>query len=87
MNKFDKLRAKLNQTWQSCDLLEHAMECAGILGEIVGNQYSNGYLVGLSLFLYWQDLYEFDDENLSKYIVDIISLSNNQCYKQIWARS
>ena len=87
MDKLDKLRAKLNQTWSSCDLLEHATECAGVLSEIIGHGYSNGYLVGLSLFLYWQDLYEFNDADLTKYLVDIANLSNNQNHKQIWARS
>lgn len=87
MNKLNKLKAKLNQCWQSCDLLQHAMECADILKEIIGHRYSNGYLVGLSLFLYWQDLYLFDDDKLTQYLIDIVALSNTQNHKQIWVRS
>jgi hypothetical protein len=45
------------------------------LSEIYGREFNLGYLTGLALFLYWQDIQSMSDEELDKYIKDIMDLS------------
>ena len=83
----DELRKQLAKTWESNLLMCYSMTCAGILSNIYGHEYNQGYLVGLSFFLYWQDVISLTDEELDGYIKSIMSLSKNNKFKQIYARS
>lgn len=86
MSAITKLKHELNKVWESNNLLAYSIPCTEPLMEILGCQFNQGYLVGLALFLYWQNLYDYDDVRLEKYIKEIASLSKNNSFKQIYAR-
>lgn len=81
-----KLKRELNKVWESNNLLAHTIPCIQPLIDILGGEFNQGYLVGLALFLYWQNLYDYNDMRLEKYIKEIASLSKNNSFKQIYAR-
>ena len=87
MNNAKKLKEILNQTWERNNLVSYAQKCVPFLVEIIGFEFNQGYLIGLSIFLYWQNLYEFTDEELTSYIKEIAGNSKRQAWKQIHARS
>jgi len=81
-----KLKCELNKVWESNNLLAYAIPCTQPLIEILGCEFNQGYLVGLALFLYWQNLHDYDDVELEKYIKEIASFSKHNSFKQIHAR-
>jgi len=81
-----KLKRELNKVWESNNLLAYSIPCTQPLIEILGREFNQGYLVGLALFLYWQNLNDYDDAELERYIKEIASLSKNNSFKQIYAR-
>ena len=83
-----KLKSELNKVWESNNLLAHSIPCAELLMEILGCEFNQGYLIGLALFLYWQNLYDYDydDVKFERYIKEIASLSKHNSFKQIYAR-
>jgi len=86
MTAIAKLKRELDKVWESNNLLAYSIPCTQPLMEILGCEFNQGYLVGLALFLYWQNLYDYDDVRLEKYIKEIANLSKNNSFKQIYAR-
>ncbi len=86
MTAIAKLKRELDKVWESNNLLAYAIPCTQPLMEILGCEFNQGYLVGLALFLYWQNLCDYSDEQLEKYIHDVARLSKNNKFKQIYAR-
>ncbi|MDY0387934.1 MAG: hypothetical protein RBT65_12580 [Methanolobus sp.] len=86
MTAIAKLKRELNKVWESNNLLAYSIPCTQPLMDILGGEFNQGYLVGLALFLYWQNLHDYDDVELEKYIKEIASLSKHNSFKQIYAR-
>ena len=86
MTAIAKLKRELDKVWESNNLLACAIPCTEPLMDILGCEFNQGYLVGLALFLYWQNLHDYDDVRLEIYIKEIASLSKNNSFKQIYAR-
>jgi hypothetical protein len=86
MSAIAKLKHELNNVWESNNLLAYSIQCTQSLMDILGCEFNQGYLVGLALFLYWQNLHDYDDVELERYIKEIASLSKSNSFKQIYAR-
>lgn len=86
MSAITKLKRELDKVWESNNLLAYSIPCTEPLMEILGCEFNQGYLVGLALFLYWQNLHDYDDVELERYIKEIANLSKSNSFKQIYAR-
>lgn len=77
MNNIERLKVALSQTWRAELLQEiHSLKIVSILEEIVGHEYSSGYLTGLALYLYFSGAELLSDDELMRFIYETVYLTN-----------
>jgi hypothetical protein len=82
-----ELRKYLNDVWAGSELIHHASWCAELLFKVYGREYNVAYMLGLALFLYFNNTESLSDEEFDSYVKAIMSTSKDNKCKQIYARS
>jgi hypothetical protein len=83
----DELRKYINDVWTGDELIHHASWCAELLLNVYGREYNVAYMLGLALFLYFNNTESLSNEEFDSYVKAIMSTSKDNKCKRIYARS